>query len=84
MRVTKSQKAAIRRRGGTIGQLEALAGIPSDEGSHSMFWSTRRAEVRDSTGAQDPDAKLVFERAREVCYKLIERRISVGELSILR
>lgn len=83
MRVTTAQKAAIRRPGGTIGQLEALAGIPSDEGSRFIFWSARNAEVRDSTGVQYPDGNLVFERAREVCYKLIEWRISMGELCII-
>lgn len=40
MRGTKAQKEAIRRPGGTIGQLEALAGLPSDEGSR--FTSGRR------------------------------------------
>ena len=83
MRVTKAQKAAIRSPGGTIGQLEALAGIPSDEVSRFIFWSARTAEVRDSTGVQNPDGNLVFERAREVCYKLVEWRISMDELCII-
>lgn len=83
MRVTKAHKAAIRRTGCNIGQLEALAGIPSDEGSRTIFWSARHAEVRDSTGVEDPDGNLVSERAREVCYKLIEWRISMGELCII-
>ncbi|WP_371765590.1 hypothetical protein [Massilia sp.] len=83
MRVTKAQKEAIRRPGGTIGQLEAPAGLPSDEGSRFIFWSAWNAEVRDRTGIQNPDGNLVLERAREVCYKLIEWRVSVGELCII-
>ena len=83
MRVSKAEKEAIRRPGGTIGQLERLAGIPSDESSRFAFWSAREAEVRDSTGVRYPDGNLVFERAREVCYKLIERRVSAGEICIL-
>ena len=83
MRITQAQKKAMRRPGGTIGQLEALAGIPSDEITRSMFWSARNAEVRDSTGVQDPDCSVVFERVREVCYKLIEWRVSMGELCII-
>jgi hypothetical protein len=83
MRVTKAQKDAIRRPGGTIGQLEALAGLPSDEASRSIFWSARNAEVRDRTGVQYPDGNLVIERAREVCHKLIEWRVSMGELCIV-
>lgn len=83
MRVLKSHKVAIRRPGTTIGQLEALAGIPSDEASRHIFWTARRAEVMERTGAEYPASDLVFERAREVCYKLIEWRMAVGELSIL-
>jgi hypothetical protein len=83
MRVTKAQKEAIRRPGGTLDHLEALAGLPSDECSRLIFWSARSAEVRDSTGVKSPDESLVFERAREVCYKLIEWRISMGELCII-
>lgn len=37
MRITKSLRAVIRRPGSTIGQLEALAGIPGDESSRRMF-----------------------------------------------
>lgn len=83
MRMTKAQKAAIRRPGGTIGQLEALAGLPADEGSRRVFWCDRNAEVRVRTGVQHPDGNQVFERAREVCYQLIERRVSLGELCII-
>ncbi|MDK6080589.1 hypothetical protein [Massilia varians] len=83
MRVTKEQKDAIRRPGGTIGQLEALAGLPSDEGSRAIFWSARNGEVRDRTGVQNPDGNLVIERGRDVCFKLIEWRISMGELCII-
>jgi hypothetical protein len=83
MRVTKAQKEAIRRPGSTIGQLEALAGLPSDESSRFHFWSARNAEVRDATGMQYPDGNLVLERACEVCYKLIEWRLSRGELCII-
>jgi hypothetical protein len=84
MRITKSLRAVIRRPGSTIGQLEALAGIPGDESSRRMFWLARRAEVKDRTGAANPDPALVFERAREVCYGLVEWRVAAGEISILR
>ncbi len=83
MRVTKARKEAIRRPGGTIGQLETLAGIPSGEGSRSIFWSARSAEGRDSTGVRYPNGNLVIERGREVCHKLIEWRVSRGELCII-
>lgn len=83
MRVTRAIKAAIRRPGSDVGHLEAMAGIPSDDGSRFHFWSVRNAEVRDSTGLQDPDSHLVLERVREVGYKLIEWRISRGELCII-
>jgi hypothetical protein len=65
MRLTKSLKAAIRRPGSSIGDLEALAGIPGDETSRSIFWQARRAEVKDLTGALNPDLALVFDRGRE-------------------
>ncbi|WP_436145110.1 hypothetical protein [Duganella sp. LjRoot269] len=84
MRLTKSLKAAIRRAGSSIGDLEALAGIPGDETSRSIFWLARRAEVKDRTGAENPDPALVFDRGREVCYSLVEWRVSAGELCILR
>lgn len=84
MRLTKSLKAAIRRPGSSIGDLEALAGIPGDETSRSIFWHARLAEVKDRTGAENPDPALVFDRGREVCYSLVEWRVSVGELCILR
>ena len=66
MRVTKAHKAAIRRPGGTIGQLEALAGLPSDEASRRAFWLARQSEVRDRSGVEFPEGALVFDRAREV------------------
>lgn len=72
MRVLKSHKVAIRRPGATIGQLDSLAGVPSNEASREIFWSARRAEVKEQTGAEHSAPDLVFEGAREVCYKLIE------------
>lgn len=83
MRITKSLKAIIRRPGSMIGHLEALAGIPGDESSRRMFWLARRAEVKERTGTENPDPALAFAPARDLCYGLIEWRVSVGELSIL-
>jgi len=83
MRVLKVHKAAIRRPGATIRMLEALAGIPCDEASRRLFWSCRSAEVRERSRTDEADPGLVFERTREVCYKLIEWRMSMNELCII-
>lgn len=83
MSVTKAIKAEIRRPYRTIGEMEAMAGIPADEASRRSFWKAREAEVRDRTGVADPAVGLVVERAREVCYGLIEWRVSKDELCVL-
>lgn len=76
-------KAKLTRPGGTIGQLEALAGIEGDEASRRAFWCRQHAVVKRATGLPFPDPSLVFERAKNTCYRLVAARVKAGELSLI-
>jgi len=76
-------RAKLGRRPGTIGQLEALAGIGADETSRREFWMRQEAEAKRVSGQACPDGAAVFEHAKGTCYKLIAARVSAGEMSLI-
>ena len=78
----KAVRQVLRRSMGTIGQLEALAGIPVDNDASFRFWQDCHAEARDRHQVAEPSGEQVFEVARDACYQSIAARVNAGELCL--
>ena len=70
-------------QGGTIGQMEALAGLPSDHASRLAFWLECDRTARSRNRLQVPEPLEVVAVARERCHAMTYARIQRGELCLL-
>lgn len=68
---------------GTIGQLEALAGIEPDEATRRAFWVTCNQDAKNRFNVSFASGEQVFQVGRERCYKMIAARIKGGRLSLI-
>lgn len=83
MRLTKAMRDKVTQGGGTIGQMEALAGVGADHSSRFKFWQECDAIARERTGTKSADPSLVLAVARERCHAMTFKRVRHDEVCIL-
>ena len=83
MRLTKAIREKVTRGGGTIGQMEALAGVGADHAARFKFWQECDVIARERVGGQSADPATVVEVARERWHALTFKRLRRGEICIL-
>lgn len=83
MRLTKAIRDKVTSGGGTIGQMEALAGVGADHAARFKFWQECDAIARERIGGKSADPEAVVEVARERCHAMTFKRIKRGEVCIL-
>jgi hypothetical protein len=82
-RIPKAVRHQLERRPGTVGQMEALAGLASDHASRFAFWVVCDRIARERHVAAWATGEQVMVVARERCYALTWRRLRAGEICLI-
>ena len=82
-KLTKAERDKLSRPG-SIGQMEALAGLDSDHASRYRFWCDCDAEARRRYRVEWANFDQVVAVARERCHALTAQRLRAGLLSLIR
>lgn len=69
--------------GGTVGQMEALAGLECDHASRFAFWVECDQIARQRQGAAWAPGSDVLEVARELCHSMTVKRVRRGDLCLV-
>lgn len=83
MKLPHATYQKIRRPCGTIGQLEALAGLDPSEASRLAFWVRCDRIARKRFAVQYADPVQVIDIGRERCRRMIICRVKSGKLSMI-
>lgn len=83
MRLTKAIRDKLKQGGGTIGQMEALAGVGADHAARFKFWRECDAIAVERSSGKTADPAVVVEVARERCHAMTLKRIKRGEVCII-
>ena len=81
-KLTKAERDKLARPG-TIGQIEALAGLAPDHASRFQFWRDCDAEARRRYRVEWTSGDQVVAVARERCHALTAQRLRAGLLCLI-
>ena len=81
-KLSKAERDQLSRPG-TIGEMEALAGLDSDHASRFRFWCDCDAEARRRDQVEWVNCEQVLMVARERCHAMTAQRLRAGLLCLV-